>query len=144
MDSQERSAGSDINWIHLRKPRPTQKTLLVWVKLGMTWLIYIILTAVPGLLSVGSTDWNKFLYFWKRFILLTMHGVVVHMFRLLFLNSSLSHKNDGKETSDFSREFTSPLKKTTKMTWSTRCAIFSMNTTHLRKSKPGCTRANLS
>ena len=69
--------GSEVNWMHLKKPRPAWKTLALWLRLAVTYSMYVILMAAPGsivrwlhLYEESENDGGSI--FWKRFVLPTI------------------------------------------------------------------------
>ncbi|XP_046460925.1 CSC1-like protein 2 [Daphnia pulex] len=66
--------GSDINWMHLKNPRPPfWKTLLVWLRVLAIYSIYIFLMAAPAtIVHWLHLDGQERSIFWKRFALPTL------------------------------------------------------------------------
>lgn len=63
--------GSDLSWIHMKKPRPMWMTMAVWLRLAIIYSIYIFMMAAPASivrwlhleghgLDHGSVFWNRF------------------------------------------------------------------------------------
>lgn len=67
---------SDINWIHLKNPRPTWRKLALYLRLALTYSIYVILMAAPAFLirwlHLEGHGLDEGSIFWKRFVLPTI------------------------------------------------------------------------
>ena len=67
---------SDIDWIHLKKPRPAWKTWALLLRLAVTYSIYVILMAAPGTLirwlHLYGEGADRGSIFWNRFVLPTI------------------------------------------------------------------------
>lgn len=68
--------GSDLSWIHLKKPRPVWKTMTVWLRLAIIYSIYMFVMAAPATivrwLHLEGHGLDHGSIFWKRFVLPTM------------------------------------------------------------------------
>lgn len=68
--------GSDIDWIHLKKPRPAWKTWALLLRLAVTYTIYVLLMSAPGAmvrwLHLYGEGADQGSIFWKRFVLPTI------------------------------------------------------------------------
>lgn len=67
---------ADINWIDFKKPRSTWRTLALYLRLALTYSIYIILMAAPASvirwLHVEGHGLDEGSIYWKRFVLPTI------------------------------------------------------------------------